>query len=422
MKSIYRLFAICILLLLLNPVTAQQSGTTYEVQPGDTLNAIARAYGLSLGQIVQLNNISNPDSIYVGQVLNVSFDGVTPQEDALLNPVNPNASIVDEVNAILNGTSTNSASAASNSTGSNSTGSTTVSTDVTSEALQAAAQEPQVFTDAVWPETYPSPISTMSFVPPEAWQGQSFGWNVELTEASFLKAMFLGQEYFFYPTPGDITKQAAILAVPVLQEPGIYPLELEMSSMSGTVTNLTLPMSVGGVDYGRENINLPPSSTSLLEPDTSRLESERVTDICARFEPIQRWTSAFRYPTDTPEFTSAFGINRAYNGGPFNSYHRGLDLRGREGTPVYAAENGVVRLAEALVIRGNAVILDHGVGLCSAYSHMSELTVSEGEEVTKGQLIGYAGATGLVTAAHVHWELRVMGIPVNPAQWAERVE
>jgi len=407
MKKIHHLLKVCFLLTftlsaIALSIALGQSGTTYEVQSGDTLNGIARANGLTLGQIVALNNITNPNAIYVGQVLNISMEGITLQEDALINPLDDETmeitSIEDEVSAIV--------------------AETTSATSPVAEE-QAAPEELAYFTDAVWPETYPAPISNMTFQPPEAWQGRSFGLNIELSDAAFLNAMFLGQEYSFLPNPEDITKQAAILAVPVLQEPGVYPLNIEMRSMSGDVSNLTLPMPVGAVDYSKENINLPPSSTEGLGPDTSRLESERVTSICGKFDPIQRWESAFRYPTDTPVFTSAFGINRAYNGGPYNSFHRGLDLRAREGTPVYASENGVVRLAEELAIRGNAVLLDHGLGMCTAYSHMSELAVTEGEEVTKGQLIGYAGATGLVTAAHVHWELRVMGIPVNPSQWAE---
>ena len=407
MKKIHHLLTICFLLLLTLSVTALgQSQTTYQVQAGDTLNKIAQANGLTLGQIIALNNITNPDSIAVGQVLNISMDGITLEEDALINPLTDTDT---ELNNIANEVS---AIAAETTSGATTSAEQTETTDAPVELVY--------FTDAIWPETFPAPISSMTFLPPEAWQGRSFGLNIELSDAAFLKAIFLGQEYNFYPNPEDITKQGSILAVPVLQEPGVYPLDIELRSMAGEVTNLTLPMPVGAVEYSKENIDLPASSTALLGPDTSRLEAERVTEICGRFDPIQRWETAFGYPTENPEQTSAFGINRAYNGGPFNSYHRGLDLRAKEGTPVYASENGIVRLAEELAIRGNAVLVDHGLGMCTAYSHMSELLVSEGEEITKGQVIGYAGATGLVTAAHVHWELRVMGIPVDPTQWAQQ--
>ncbi len=92
-------------------------------------------------------------------------------------------------------------------------------------------------------------------------------------------------------------------------------------------------------------------------------------------------------------------------------------MRAEEGRPVLAVADGRVALAEPLLVRGNAVILDHGWGVFSNYFHLSQIEVEIGELVSAGQLIGLAGDTGLSTASHLHWELRVGGVGVDPLPW-----
>jgi murein DD-endopeptidase MepM/ murein hydrolase activator NlpD len=77
-------------------------------------------------------------------------------------------------------------------------------------------------------------------------------------------------------------------------------------------------------------------------------------------------------------------------------------------------------LSELLQVRGNAVVVDHGMGVYSTYCHLSELAVEEGDRVAKAQVIGYLGSTGLSTGTHLHWELRVGGVAVNPFEWTRR--
>ena len=93
------------------------------------------------------------------------------------------------------------------------------------------------------------------------------------------------------------------------------------------------------------------------------------------------------------------------------------DFGGGVGTPIYAPAAGTVVLAEALTVRGNAVLIDHGLGLYSGYWHQSQFVVEAGQTVQPGDLIGYIGNTGLVTGPHLHWEMRLQGIAVNPLQW-----
>ena len=81
--------------------------------------------------------------------------------------------------------------------------------------------------------------------------------------------------------------------------------------------------------------------------------------------------------------------------------------------------DGRVVLAEELFVRGKAVVLDHGNGVFTGYWHLSALDVAEGDVVMRGQLLGKVGSTGLSTGAHLHWELRIAGMAVDPLQWVE---
>jgi len=98
-------------------------------------------------------------------------------------------------------------------------------------------------------------------------------------------------------------------------------------------------------------------------------------------------------------------------------YHTGQDIAVPQGTPVRAPAAGVVLLAEPLHVRGNAVVIDHGAGVTSNYWHLSRIAVRKGQQVKRGDVIGWVGTTGLSTGAHLHWEIRVYGVPVNPVPW-----
>ena len=103
-----------------------------------------------------------------------------------------------------------------------------------------------------------------------------------------------------------------------------------------------------------------------------------------------------------------------------DSFHSGIDFGDAEGAVVYAPAAGRVVLAEPLSVRGQAVIIDHGLGVFSGYWHLSGIAAQVDQMIQPGELIGYVGTTGLSTGPHLHWEIRVDGIAVDPMGWTER--
>ncbi|PQB03259.1 peptidase M23 [Polaribacter filamentus] len=97
-----------------------------------------------------------------------------------------------------------------------------------------------------------------------------------------------------------------------------------------------------------------------------------------------------------------------------NKFHKGMDFTARIGTPIYASGNGRVIIAERSSTYGNVVYISHGYGYKTIYAHMSKIKARRGQEVKRGDLIGYVGNTGLSVAAHLHYEVQKNGISLNP--------
>lgn len=94
--------------------------------------------------------------------------------------------------------------------------------------------------------------------------------------------------------------------------------------------------------------------------------------------------------------------------------HTGVDISAGMGTPVHAAGDGIVSFSEFFAGYGRMVIIDHGSGMSTRYAHLSKFAVVPGQEIRRGDVLGYSGASGRVTSPHLHFEVRLGGSPVNP--------
>lgn len=130
-----------------------------------------------------------------------------------------------------------------------------------------------------------------------------------------------------------------------------------------------------------------------------------------------RWTEPFRRPRET-RVTSQFGTGRMFNG-TVASRHLGVDYQGAVGSPVFAANRGVVALVDTFFLAGRVVYVDHGGGVVTGYFHLTEPLVAAGDTVERGQRIATVGATGRVTGPHLHWSARYGAVTVNPQDLLE---
>jgi murein DD-endopeptidase MepM/ murein hydrolase activator NlpD len=166
------------------------------------------------------------------------------------------------------------------------------------------------------------------------------------------------------------------------------------------------------VDY----LELTPDEASVLTPDAAARESELRGLQFAQFDPLPRWSDFLLRPVDGP-ITTYFGQGRSINGGPIGAFHTGVDLANDEGTPVQVAAPGRVAWTGEMPIRGNSVIVDHGGGVKTGYHHLSVISSTVDQEVAAGEIIGLVGMTGLATGPHLHWELTLWGVNVDPMTW-----
>ena len=145
---------------------------------------------------------------------------------------------------------------------------------------------------------------------------------------------------------------------------------------------------------------------------------DKVRQACAASQPKPLWSGAFQRLQG--KTMARFGDKRTYiwqNQSVDEQVHQGDDLASLINSPVPAANNGLVVLAEPLGIYGNTVILDHGMGVFSMYSHLSKVDVKSGEQIERGKTLGLTGTTGLAGGDHLHFSVLVQGDFVNPVEW-----
>jgi murein DD-endopeptidase MepM/ murein hydrolase activator NlpD len=196
----------------------------------------------------------------------------------------------------------------------------------------------------------------------------------------------------------------ALLGVDLEKRPGAARVVLER----GLDRPCVLDLSVTAGTFAEEHLNLPKRFVDLSPKDQQRAakEAARLAAVFKAVTAERLWGGPFRLPIDGVEPSSSFGRRRILNGQP-RSPHTGVDLGAPTGTPVHAMQRGRVVLNEDLFFSGRTIVLDHGLGVFSLYGHLSESRVRPRQVVDAGEVIGLVGATGRVTAPHLHWAVRL---------------
>jgi murein DD-endopeptidase MepM/ murein hydrolase activator NlpD len=207
----------------------------------------------------------------------------------------------------------------------------------------------------------------------------------------------------------------ALVGIDLETPPGSHEWRIEVTEGGRSVTRLAGTLAVAPRTFAVERLTLPPEMVDLDRATERRAEAERAALLAlyARASPERLWRGPFRRPLATAAPATGFGARRIINGRP-RSPHVGADYAAATGTPVRAANAGRVALVAEYVFPGRLVVIDHGVGLYTAYFHLDVTTVAQGALVDAGQPIGRVGATGRVTGPHLHFAAVLGGARVDP--------
>ncbi len=242
--------------------------------------------------------------------------------------------------------------------------------------------------------------------------------TVELRSATPLadiKGGWSGQTLHFWTSDIESHVYRALLGVDLVKKPGSYPLAISMTNRDGEPIVCSIPLSVLEGDFVVEKLRVDRQYVELSQEDLERArrEGRRLRKIWDTVTPERLWQGDFRYPIPGAKGSRNFGKRRVFNDEP-RSPHSGEDFSSPTGTPIRSPQRGRVVLAEEQFFSGNAVVVDHGLGLYTFHGHMSAIAVEVGQMVEVGQILGKVGATGRVTGPHLHWTVRLGRARVNP--------
>jgi murein DD-endopeptidase MepM/ murein hydrolase activator NlpD len=385
--------------------------TTINVSYGDTLRSISRRYRIPVAMIARLNHIVSPMELFAGSTLVIpvsdstapGFSRVTLNieqpllELAVLHNQNPWKLVLD-----------------------NEFGSSVEA--IPGDVLLILGSGEQGLSGI------PAEITSITINPSFPLQGKTSVIKIETQsqdELSF-SGSFLGHELHFFPNGSG--EYVSLQGVHAMTEPGIYPLQIQLQQGDSSKFTFSQMVNVRPVNYPYDRpLTVDPAT---IDPAVTKPEEDEWLALASTFTPEKMWDKPFQIPSPLPKdycletgdcWSSRFGNRRSYNGSAYVYFHTGLDVFGGSGTEIYAPAPGVVVFAGSLAIRGNATLIDHGWGVYTGYLHQSEILVKVGDKVEAGQLIGLVGGTGRVEGPHLHWELLVGGVQVDPLDWLSQV-
>ncbi|MCG2755928.1 M23 family metallopeptidase [Candidatus Dependentiae bacterium] len=244
--------------------------------------------------------------------------------------------------------------------------------------------------------------------------------NKKLADA---KIQFLEKNYEFYPESEYSTVYESFIPVDCDLNAGEYQLNAKVKDFVGHDMNLS-----GRVDI--QEYNFPKQKGFVVEK--CKLEEEKEVSMSNRIleDAIEKWltdspnkklwTGRFEVPVDIKKITTPFGeIRTTSEKGHY--MHKAVDILNNPRSVIWASQEGKVVIKDRFLLTGNTIVLDHGIGVFTIYCHLEDFAdIEVGDLVKKGNKIGRMGMTGYANGYHLHWELRVNNVAVDPFQWTQK--
>ncbi|MEA4811092.1 MAG: peptidoglycan DD-metalloendopeptidase family protein [Anaerolineaceae bacterium] len=370
---------------------------------GASLTVLARRGQSTVLGLIKLNKITSPSELFVGREITITK--------------NPETQTVASIPPILTGVSMLELAIENNSNYYRLARINTLASPNLALPMDTyyAPSEIQTTNSLAIPGLEDITLGNMPFM-----QGQAYTIRVKTSQALQVHSELRDLRPEFFKL--DEHEQIAYGGINALAEPGIYPLTMEFTTSSNQTYRIIQYVFVKDGSYAMDsNITVDPKT---LEEEANSDEDKVFNQIISKPTPLQQWQGLWQSPTKEPIcITDKFGNRRTYNGDTSKLYfHTGLDLGYCMGIDVFAPASGtVVAVKPDQIIRGNAIVIDHGMGIFTTYMHLSKILISEGDKVEPGQKIGEIGNTGRSAGPHLHFQVDANGVHVNPETWLLKV-
>lgn len=270
--------------------------------------------------------------------------------------------------------------------------------------------------EAVSPKPKPQHEPRISVYPASVQQGEPALIVVEgLTDTSRVKSFTIdGRPLNVFLYDGYVS---AVVGISLHARTGAMPLHLSLQDgreMTGQLVVEKRPLVTSPYNIPEKLGGNTPQSIQTLVASLSA-EGRTINSLPVTASVLT--TEKFRHPLEEVALEDPYGYTRVI--GTFTMPHMGADFKASVGTPVYAMNKGIVRFAAFSRNYGNTVIVDHGIGIHTVYMHLSEISVAEGEQVEKSDILGFSGDTGYAEEPHLHLSVRIWEISVDPVKFIE---
>lgn len=428
------------------------AGPLYVVEEGDTLSSIALRFGVTVDDLVQANGLPNANTLFVGDRLVIpGLEGISGVLETTTVPLGESirslsrvyqipTDLLARLNRLVSPAELHRGASLVLTRGGGLEEPYRLSLPAGETLLEAAVRSgTNPWAVAGW-NTVPSPLQVVPgetvFIsqPGDAgpmglpgpitsialntlYQGEAGVLHMTIDQSLSLSGQ-LGPYTLAFVRAGE-DHLYSLQGIGALLEPGMYPLHLTGTLADGSAFEFVQAVRIFPRDYIFEYITVPPE---LIDPETTAAETARIQPFLEVITPEKQWDGLFQAPSPFDDcINSTFGNRRSYNGSAFSFYHAGVDFCGGTGVNIFAPARGTVIFAGLLDVRGNFTLIDHGWGVYTAYMHQSEIMVETGQRVRPGDVIGLIGNTGRSTGPHLHWEIWVNGVAVNPLDWLVEV-
>lgn len=246
-----------------------------------------------------------------------------------------------------------------------------------------------------------------------------FQVNKDIKKAAVLA---LSQTFTCVPESKNSTIYEAFIPISCEEVPNEYVLSVEIIDKVGSTQTLEAKFQVIQFPFKKQTLSV---NSQAVQKEAELGKSHRemndiLEQISAASVPQKLWRGAFCVPMDMTAVTCEFGtIRTTPDRGRYA--HNAVDFGGRQKSVIWAAQSGIVAVKDRFARSGNTVVIDHGCGVLTCYAHLDSFAdIAVGQRIEKGNPVGIMGKTGYATGDHLHWEMRINNIQVDPLQWTKQ--